>query len=143
MKYTELEMKISQGKELFSEVIRLTMDFLDRLEDITPSEVHSFEEKRRKLLEEIISFHAEFSRQFPDGDRDQSLVMRQQLDEFRIFQEVFVQIMMEKGEEIISRANGLKDRLKMEMAVISSGKNALRGYDGKRGVVSHSINNAA
>jgi hypothetical protein len=119
----------------------LTTDFLDRL-DLSPEAVQAFEGKRRELLAELTGFHSDFRRQL-DLERDLPLEMTRKLEEFRIFQEVFVQIMLEKGEEIISRATVLKERLRSEMAVIASGKAALHGYDGKRGVLPHSLNKAA
>jgi hypothetical protein len=136
----ELEKKILYGKELFSEIIRLTSDFLERLDDLTPKEIHAFERKRRELLEDLVRFHSDFRRQLHDEERELTLEMTKKLEEFRIYQEVFVQIIMKKGEEIVTRATTLKDLLKMEMAVIRSGKTALHGYDGRRGVSSSSLN---
>ena len=143
MEYIALENKILWGKELFSEIIRLLSGFLDRFDDMSPAEIHAFERKRRELLEVLVRFHSDFRRQFSDKERDLPLEMTKKLEEFRIFQEVFIQIIMKKGAEIVSRATSMKDRLSGEMAIITSGKNALRGYDGKRGAESHSLNKAA
>ncbi len=143
MEYIDLEKKTLRGKELFSEMVRVASDFLDRLDELAPAEIHAFELKRRELLDELISFHADFRRQFFDNDRELSPEMKKKLEEYRIYQEVFIQIMMRKGAEIVSRATSLKDRLSAEIAVLSSGKNALRGYDGKRGTESHSLDKAA
>jgi hypothetical protein len=143
VEYIDLEKKTLRGKELFSELVRVTSDFLDIFDDLAPAEIHAFELKRRELLEELICFHSEFRREFCGNDRELSPEMKKKLEEFRIYQEVFIQIMMKKGAEIVSRATSLKDRLSGEMAVLSSGKNALRGYDGKRGAESHSLDKAA
>ena len=56
-----------------------------------------------------------------------------QLEEFRIFQEVFVQIIMEKNAAIISQATRSRERLRAELAVIGRGKQALRGYNRRKG----------
>jgi len=141
--YIELEKKILRGKELFSEIIRLTTDFLDRLDDLSPAEIHSFEQKRRELLDVLIRFYSDFRSQLPDEKREIPMEMAKKLEEFRIFQEVFVQIIIGKGTEIVSRATNLKDLLKRDMAVINSGKNALRGYDGRRGLSPSSLNKTA
>jgi hypothetical protein len=138
--YIELEKKILRGKELFSEIIRLTTDFLDRFDDLSPAEIHSFEQTRRELLDVLIRFYSDFRSQLPDEKREIPLDMTKKLEELRIFQEVFVQIIMGKGAEIVSRATNLKDLLKRDMAVINSGKNALRGYDGRRGLSPSSLN---
>ena len=143
MDYIELEKKILRGKELFSEIIRLTTDFLDRLDDLSPAEIHSFEQKRRELLDVLIRFYSDFRSQLPDEKREIPMEMAKKLEEFRIFQEVFVQIIIGKGTEIVSRATNLKDLLKRDMAVINSGKNALRGYDGRRGLSPSSLNKTA
>jgi len=141
--YIELEKKILRGKELFSEIIRLTTDFLDRFDDLSPAEIHSFEQTRRELLDVLIRFYSDFRSQLPDEKREIPLDMTKKLEELRIFQEVFVQIIMGKGAEIVSRATNLKDLLKRDMAVINSGKNALRGYDGRRGLSPSSLNKTA
>ena len=143
MDYIELEKKILRGKELFSEIIRLTTDFLDRFDDLSPAEIHSFEQTRRELLDVLIRFYSDFRSQLPDEKREIPLDMTKKLEELRIFQEVFVQIIMGKGAEIVSRATNLKDLLKRDMAVINSGKNALRGYDGRRGLSPSSLNKTA
>jgi hypothetical protein len=143
VEYIELEKKTLRGKEFFSELIRVTTDFLDRLDQLTPAEIHAFESKRRELLEELTSFNSDFRREFSDNDGELSPEMKKKLEEYRIYQEVFIQIIMEKDAEIVSRATSLKDRLRREIAVLSSGKNALRGYDGKRGAGSHSLDKAA
>ena len=140
MEYIALENKILRGKELFSEIIRLLSDFLDRFDDMSPADIHAFERKRRELLEVLIRFHSDFRRQFSDNESDIPLEVTKKLEEFRIFQEVFVQIIMEKGVEIVARATASKDRLRGELAILTSGKKALRGYDGKRGVSSSSLN---
>ena len=143
MEYIDLEKKTQRGKELFSELIRVASDFLERVDELSPVEIHAFELKRRELLEELISFHSDFRRQFCDNNRELSPEMKKKLEEFRIFQEVFTQIIMSKGAEIVSRATSLKDRLSGQLAILTSGKNALRGYDGKRGAESHSLDKAA
>jgi hypothetical protein len=140
VEYIALEKKVIRGKELFSEIIRLLSDFLDRFDDLSPADIDAFERKRRALLEVLIRFHSDFRRQFSDKERDLPLEMTKKLEEFRIYQEVFVQIIMEKGVEIVARATALNDRLRGEMAILKSGKKALRGYDGKRGVSSCSLN---
>jgi hypothetical protein len=143
VEYIDLEKKTLRGKELFSELVRVVSDFLDRLDQLAPAEIHAFELKRRELLDELTTFHSDFRREFHGNDRELSLEMKKKLEEFRIYQEVFIQIIMEKDAEIVSRATSLKDRLSGEIAVLSSGKNALRGYDGKRGAASHSLDKAA
>ena len=143
MDYIELEKKILRGKELFSEIIRLTTDFLDRFDDLSPAEIHSFEQTRRELLDVLTGFYSDFRSQLPDEKREIPMEMTKKLEEFRIFQEVFVQIIIGKGAEIVSRATNLKDLLKRDMAVINSGKNALRGYDGRRGLSPSSLNKTA
>ena len=140
MEYIALENKILRGKELFSEIIRLLSDFLDRFDDMSPADIDAFERKRRALLEVLIRFHSDFRRQFSDKKRDLPLEMTKKLEEFRIYQEVFVQIIMEKGVEIVARATASKDRLRGELAILTSGKKALRGYDGKRDDSSSSLN---
>ena len=140
MEYIALENKILRGKELFSEIIRLLSDFLDRFDDMSPADIDAFERKRRALLEVLIRFHSDFRRQFSDKERDLPLEMTKKLEEFRIYQEVFVQIIMEKGVEIVARATALNDRLRGELAILTSGKKALRGYDGKRDDSSSSLN---
>jgi hypothetical protein len=61
------------------------------------------------------------------------LAMTKQLEEFRIFQEVFVQIIMEKDAAIISRATRSREILRHELAVVGQGKRALRGYNRRKG----------
>jgi hypothetical protein len=139
----ELEKQILRGKDMFSEIIRLTTDFLEKFDDMSLAEIQTFERKRQQLLNNLLNFHAEFRKQIPNEEGDLPLEMAKKLEEFRIFQEVFVQIVMDKGEQLVARANDLKDRLRREMTVIRSGKNALRGYDGKRGVSPSSLNNTA
>jgi hypothetical protein len=143
VEYIDLEKKTVRGKELFSELVRVVSDFLERLDELAPADIHAFESKRRELLEELISFYSDFRREFCANDRELSPEMKKKLEEFRIYQEVFIQIIMTKGAEIVSRATSLKDRLRGEIAILTTGKNALRGYDGKRGSESHSLNKAA
>jgi hypothetical protein len=140
VEYIELEKKILRGKELFGEIIRLVSDFLDRFDDMSPADIQAFELKRRELLEVIIRFQSDFRSQLSDEQSELPLEMTKKLEELRIFQEVFVQIITEKGAEIVARATALKDRLRGDMAILTSGKKALRGYGGKRGDSTCSLN---
>jgi hypothetical protein len=143
MKSAELEKEIRNGKDLFGEMVRVTSDFLTRFDELALAEIHEFERKRQKLLETLIKFCADLRGHFPEEEKNLPLVMTKQLEEFRIFQEVFVGIIMEKDAEIISRATVSLGRMKKEMAVITQGKKALHGYNRKRCIASHSLNETA
>ena len=58
--------------------------------------------------------------------------MTKQLEDFRIFQEVFVQIIMEKNAAIISQATRSREKLRTELAIIGLGKRAMRGYNQRK-----------
>jgi len=132
MKTDELEKEIRRGKELFSETIRAISDFLERFEFLQPLEINEFERKRQSLLEALVAFHAELEQKLPVGGKDLPLAMAKQLEEFRIFQEVFVQIILEKNAAIISQATRSRERLRAELAVVGRGKQALRGYNRRK-----------
>jgi hypothetical protein len=55
--------------------------------------------------------------------------MAKQLEEFRIYREVFVQIVMDKNAAIISQATRSRERLRAKLGVIGRGKQALQGYN--------------
>jgi len=143
MKSAELEKKIRHGKDLFSEMVRVTSDFLTRFDELALAEIHDFERKRQKLNETLIKFCAELRGHFPEEEKNLPLSITEQLEEFRIFQEVFLGIIMEKDAEIISRATVSLERLKKDMAVISKGKKALHGYNRKRCIAPHALNETA
>jgi hypothetical protein len=143
MKSTELEKEIRKGKELFGELVRMTSDLLTRFDELALEEFHVFEQKRQKLQETLIRFCAELRGQLIEDEKNLPLEMTKQLEEFRIFQEVFVGIIMEKDAEIISRATVSLERLKEEMAVVTQGKKALHGYNRKRCSAPHSLNKTA
>ena len=134
MNSDDMAKEICRGKELFSETVRVISDFLARLADLGPAEIREFERKRQALLETLLTYHAELKQKLPAGKKGLSLAMTQQLDEFRIFQEVFVQIIMEKDAAIIARANRSLVSLQGELAAIGRGKLALRGYTRRRGL---------
>jgi hypothetical protein len=132
MNIDELAKEISRGKELFSETVRVISDFLERFESLEPAEINEFERKRQALLEALVGFHAELKQELQSGEKVLSLAMTKQLEEFRIFQEVFVQIIMEKDAAIISQATRTLERLRIELAVVGRGKQALRGYNRRK-----------
>lgn len=132
MNIDELAKEIRRGKELFSETVRVISDFLERFASLEPAEINEFERKRQTLLEALVGFHAELKQKLPKEKYDFPLVMTKQLEEFRIFQEVFVQIIMEKDAAIISQATRSRERLRVELAVVGRGKKALRGYNRRK-----------
>ncbi len=140
MNSSELEKEISRGKWLFAEIVRVSSDFLDRFEDLDPAGIREFERKRQSLLETLVGFHAELKQKLPVGEKDLTLVMAEQLEEFRIFKEVFVQIIMEKNAAIISQATRSRERLRAELAVVCRGKQALRGYNRRKGLSLNYLN---
>ncbi|MGD0843792.1 MAG: hypothetical protein ABSA06_05405 [Geobacteraceae bacterium] len=133
MNSDELAKEISRGKKLFSETVRVTSDFLARFADLDPVEIRDFERKRQTLLETLLTFHAELKQRLPVEEKGLPLAMEKQLEEFRIFQEVFVQIIMGKNAAIISQATWSRERLRAELVVIGRGKQALRGYNRRKG----------
>ncbi len=133
MNIDELAKEIGRGKELFSETVRVIADFLESFESLEPAGIKAFELKRQSLLAALIGFHTELEQKLPGGAKGLSLAMTQQLEEFRIFQEVFVQIIMEKDAAIISQATRSRERLRHELAVIGRGKQALCGYNRRKG----------
>ena len=143
MNIDELAKQISRGKELFSETIRVISDFLERFESLGPPEIKAFESKRQLLLEAIVAFHAELKRKLPDEAKGLPLAVSKQLEEFNIFREVFVQIIMEKDAAIISLATQSRERLRHELAVVGQGKRALRGYNRRRGQSSNCLDKTA
>jgi hypothetical protein len=143
MESAELEKEIRHGKDLFSEMVRITSDFLARFDELALAEIHDFKRKRQQLQDTLIKFCAELRGQFSEEEKNLPLVVTKQLEEFRIFQEVFVGLIMEKDAEIISRATGSLERMKKEMTVITQGKKALRGYNRKRCIAPHSLNETA
>jgi hypothetical protein len=133
MNIDDLEKEILRGKELFSETVRVISDFLERFASLEAAEILEFERKRQSLLEALIGFHAEFEQKLSNEKNDLPLAMEKQLEEFRIFQEVFVQIILEKDTAIISQATRSRERLRSELAVVGRGKQALRGYNRRKG----------
>jgi hypothetical protein len=132
MNIDELEKEIRRGKQLFSETVRVISDFFERFELMKPVEINEFERKRQSLLEALAVFHAEFKQKLPAGEMGLPLAMARQLEEFRIFKEVFVQIILEKNAAIISQATRSRERLRVELAVVGRGKQALRGYNRRK-----------
>jgi hypothetical protein len=132
MKSAELENEISHGKGLFTEIVRVTADFLERFADLDPAAIRDFERKRQSLLDKLLIFHAELKKKLSLDEKDLPLEMAKQLEEFRIFREVFVQIIMEKNAAIISKATRSREKLRAELAVIGRGKHAIRGYNQKK-----------
>jgi hypothetical protein len=132
MNSAELEKEISRGKGLLAEIVRVSSDFLERFTDLDPAAIREFERKRQSLLETLLGFYAELRQKLPLEEKDLPLEMTKQLEEFRIFREVFVHIIMEKNAGIISQATRSRERLRAELAVIGRGKRALRGYNQKK-----------
>jgi hypothetical protein len=134
MNCDELAKEIRRGKELFGETVRVISDFLERFDCAVPDEIDAFERKRQALLETLVAFHAELKQKLPAREKDLPLAMTKQLEEFRIFQEVFVQIIAEKDAAIIARASQSLAALQGELTAIGRGKRAMRGYTRRRGV---------
>ena len=132
MNIDELGKEIGRGKELFSETVRVISDFLERFECLELAEINEFERKRQSLLEALVGFHAELKKKLPADYEDLSPAMTKQLEEFRVFQEVFVQIILKKDAAIISQATRSRERLRAELAVVGRGKQALRGYNRRK-----------
>lgn len=132
MNSDELAKEMTRGKELFSETLRVTSDFLERFELLGASEINAFENKRQELLEALAGFHAELGQKLPGGEEGLPPAITRQLDEFRTLKEVFVQIILEKNSEIVKKATGSRERLRREIAVMCQGKQALRGYNRRK-----------
>ena len=127
MNSDELEKEIRRGKELFSETVRVISDFLERFAILEPAEINEFERKRQSLLEALVGFHAELKQKLPVEEKGLSLAMTKQLEEFRIFQEVFVQIILEKNAAIISQATRSRERLRARTCRRRPGKTGVAG----------------
>jgi len=132
MNSSELEKGISRGKGLFAEIIRVSSDFLERFEELDTAAIREFGQKRQSLLETLVNFHTEFQQKLRVEEKNFPLAMTKQVEEFRIFQEVFVHIIMEKNAAIISQANRSRERLRAELAVVGRGKQALQGYNRRK-----------
>jgi hypothetical protein len=139
----DLEKEISRGKGLFAEIVRVSSDFLERFADLDPPAIREFERKRQTLLETLVVFHAKFKQKFLIEEKGLPLAMTTQLEEFMIFKEVFVQIIMEKNAAIISQATRSRERLRTELAVVGRGKQALRGYNRRKGPALKYLNKTA
>lgn len=139
----ELEREIKRGKGLFAEIIRVTSDFLEGFDALSPFELRAFEEKRQRQLKELLAFQSGLKEGLAGREEELPLAVAKQYEEFRIFQEVFVQIIMEKNATIISRATQSRDRLRRELAVIGRGKQALRGYNRRKGVSRNCLDQTA
>ncbi len=133
MNSAELAREISRGKGLLAEIVRVTSDFLERFGILAPAEVHAFEARRQLLLEEFLVFQSRLKQKLAGMGKDLPLTMAGQLEEFRIFQEVFVQIVMEKNAAIISEANRSLERVRSELDAVGRGRQALRGYNRQKG----------
>jgi hypothetical protein len=132
MTSAELEKEISHGKGLLAEIVRVSSDYLERFADLDLAQIRVFERKRQSLLEALLGFHAELKQKLPLEEKELPLEMTKQLEEFRIFQEVLVQIIMEKNAAIISQATRSRERLRHGLAIIGLGKRALRGYNQRK-----------
>ncbi len=133
MKGDELERELARGKGIFSAIIRETLDFLERFDSLGPVEIRAFEQRRGRLLDDLLAFQAELSDRIGEVKKAPTPAMANRLEEFRIFREVFVQIIMEKNAAIISQAAERRERLRVELAGIGRAKQAMRGYNRKSG----------
>jgi hypothetical protein len=129
MTCAELELEIRNGKDIFSEIVRVTCDFLERFDSLNPDEIRAFEKKRRALLEDVLRFDQNLKENLSRGNNAHSIAMARQLEEFRIFQEVFLRIIMEKNAAIVSLATQSYEKLKIELENLGRGKQAIRGYN--------------
>jgi len=132
MTSAELEKEISRGKGLFTEIVRVSSDYLEKFADLDLAQIRAFERKRKSLLETLLDFHADLMQKLQVEGKELPLVMTKQLEEFRIFQEVFVQIIMEKNTAIIAQATRSRERLRAGLAIIGLGKRAMRGYNQRK-----------
>lgn len=131
MKQAELEKEIGRGKDILSRIVGETSDFLAGFDSLGPAEMRAFEERRRQLLEELVAFLSALRQKLKGREKGLPPEMAQMLDEFKIFQEVFVQIIMEKNAAIIARAGQSLDRLRAELNAVGLGRQAMRGYNRK------------
>jgi hypothetical protein len=132
MNCADLEKEIDRGKGIFTEIVRVTSDFLGGFTKLEATEIKEFEQRRQALLETLLEFRSGLGKKLSVGENTLPLEMARQLDEFRIFQEVFVQIIMEKNAAIVSRANQSLERMRAELEMVGRGKQAMRGYNRNR-----------
>jgi hypothetical protein len=143
MNINALEKEIGRGKELFTEIALVTADFLERFGCLELFEISEFESKRQALLDALVGFHSELKQKLSIEENDLPMAMTKQLEAFRIFQEVFIQIIMEKDAAIISQANRSCERLRVELAVVGRGKQALRGYNRRKSLSPNCLDESA
>ena len=143
MTSAELEKEISRGKGLLAEIVRVSSDYLERFADLDLAQIRAFERKRQSLLEALLGFHAELKQKLPHEEKELPLEMTKQLEEFRIFQEVLVQIILEKNAAIISQATRSRERLRAGLAIIGLGNRALRGYNQRKSLSSNYLDRTA
>ncbi len=132
MNSAELEKEIIHGKGLLTEIVRVTSDFLERFGLLAPAEIRAFEAGRQRLLEELIVFQTQLRQKLAGMGKDLPLAMVGQLEEFRIFQEVFVQIIMEKNAAIITEANRSLERARSRLVTAGRGRQALAAYNRRK-----------
>jgi len=143
MDITELDKEINRGKELFTEVFRFTSDFLERMPAQGPIEISEFEGRRKRLLSVLIKFVSSFNQKISIESGRLDLSMTKKLEEFKIFQEVFVQIIMEKNRAIISLAKQEMERLRAESDAVGKCRQAISGYGKIRGITTDSFDQTA
>lgn len=139
MNSVELEKEISRGKVLFTEILRSTSDFLERMPGLGSVEINVFEDQRQRLLTELIDFDASLKKNLSRGNGGLSPEMTRQLEEFRVFQEVFIQIIMDKNRAIVSLAGQELERIRAEFDAVGRGKQAISGYGKIRDLSDESV----
>jgi hypothetical protein len=120
---------IERGKTLLTSIVRLTSDFLSRFDNLCPAEIQEFEQRRRFLLDELLQFDKEMKQQLFPKKMDLPMPMLRQIEDFRIFQEVFLQIIMKNNAAIIAKAKESQNRIRLEMDEVTRGKQAIKGYN--------------
>lgn len=143
MKASDLRKHLEQGKRLYTAITRETVEFLGRIEKASPVEMSAFEQLRQEMFAKIQNFDAELSAFLGEMEELLEPAVKQEVKEFRIFQEALVHKLLEADSRIIFKARNKLNDLKTQLEEMSKGKKALGGYGQASKILRHKMDRVA
>jgi hypothetical protein len=122
---------------------RETLDFLERADGASPEEMEAFDHLRQELFAKIQKFDAELVGMLGGVEELLESALKQEVKEFRIFQEALTHRLLEADSRIIFKARSRMNELKAHLKEMSRGKKALGGYGQAAAQEDHKMNRVA
>jgi hypothetical protein len=123
---------LDEGRQLYCAMVQETIRCREGFPAMDDAGFQGFDSRRQALLAEIQAFQLRLRALLDSSDQVAAAGGREALEEFAIFQDMFIQMMLENDAEIMAQAFSRMVGIRSELVLMERGRRALPGYRVRR-----------